>query len=73
MKCVVPKVKFGGGVIMVWAAFQIYAFQLCAPVLKVKYMKARFVEFGVEELQRSAQSPDLNPTEHLWNELERCL
>ena len=30
-------------------------------------------EFGAEELQWPAQSPDFNPTEHLRDELERRL
>ena len=32
-----------------------------------------FVEIGLEELDWSAQCPDLNPIEHLWDELERQL
>ena len=30
-------------------------------------------EFGVDELDWPAQSSDLNPTEHLWDELEQRL
>ena len=29
------------------------------------------LKIGVEELDWSAQRPDLNPIEHLWDELER--
>ncbi|MCJ8743348.1 hypothetical protein PDJAM_G00093060 [Pangasius djambal] len=44
-----------------------------APVHKASSMKTWCVKVGVEELEGPAQIPDLNPTEHLWDELEHRL
>ncbi|MCJ8748914.1 hypothetical protein PDJAM_G00170120 [Pangasius djambal] len=44
-----------------------------APVHKASSMKTWCVKVGVEELECPAQSPDLNPTEHLCDELEHRL
>jgi hypothetical protein len=44
-----------------------------APCHKSRSVREWFVDNKVSEMDCLAQSPDLNPTEHLWDELERQL
>ena len=40
---------------------------------QARFIKARLGEFGVKEIDRPTQSPDLNPIKHLRDELQRRL
>jgi hypothetical protein len=44
-----------------------------APEHKARYIQKWFVKIGVEDLDWPAQSPDINPIKHLWDDLERRL
>ena len=44
-----------------------------APMHKARSIQKWFVEISVEELDWPAQSPELNPIEHLWDEFEHRL
>jgi hypothetical protein len=47
--------------------------RMTMPPCKGRSLQKWFVEISLDELAWFAQSPDLNPIKHLWDELERRL
>lgn len=56
-------------ILMIQFTMILVYFQLCFTLHKAIFINKRFSQFGVE-LNWPAQCVDLNPTQHLWNELE---
>ncbi|GES94561.1 IS630 family transposase [Rhizophagus clarus] len=71
-----PTVKFGGGSIFVWGCFTssgVGYLQDNDPKHTATRTKQWFEDNEIEVLSWPPQSPDLNPIEHLWNDIDRHL